>query len=80
MPTTHPKVEFSGEESFWYPSCIDTGAGDVEEGHEDEPAQRGAIKGIVQTVRYTIVNGRDRPAQTKRDKYPWKREQNTEIE
>ena len=58
-------VHFAREESLRDPECVEERPCDVEEPHEDKPAQTGLCDGPLPPVLDSIVSSRSYPGQSK---------------
>jgi len=47
---TYPDIKAAGPDAFWDTSGVDDGTNDVEESHEDDPAESSVVEGMGQAI------------------------------
>lgn len=63
LSVTHPDVTLSGKEPLWDAGGVQTGSGDVERGHQQQPAHLTDGGGFDQALADYKVQGGDHAAQ-----------------
>lgn len=69
MLVTHPDVTLAGEEPLGDASGVQTGSGDVQRGHEKQPAHLAHGGGFNQTLADDKVQAGNHAAQTQTHKH-----------
>ncbi len=62
----YPNVELAGEEALGDAQGVEHGAEDVEQAHEDEPAERGLAERVDPALGQRVVHGRHHARQAER--------------
>lgn len=65
----YPDVEFAGKEALGYARRIQTGAHNVQDGHENEPAEGAHVESLVGADVDDVVDGRYDAAQAEADEH-----------
>ena len=69
----HPDVKLSRPDAFGDSEGVDERSDDVEDGHEDEPAERGEVHRVVEAVGADVVHHGNHAAEAERDEHTWRR-------
>lgn len=59
-----PDVKLSRPDAFWDACSVDDSSGDVEERHEEDPAERGKVPCVVEAFGKDVVSGGNDTAQS----------------
>ena len=70
---TDPDIELSRPNPFWNPHSINDSSCDVENGHEQQPAERCIVNSRVETVSDDVMWGWHEATQTKSYENPCKK-------